>query len=79
MSSLYASRYGIEDEDRNWETNRGHSMPGVSKLWPAGQIRAAKSFHPACEDSLSIVKNNVFTKDFVDLVECNLSQSKHII
>ena len=44
--------------------------PAVSKLRPAGQMRPAKSFHPAREAILSMMKKimlkktaNVFTKN----------------
>jgi len=34
-------------------------------LRPAGQILPAKPFHPACKDTLSILKNNIISKNLL--------------
>ena len=37
-------------------------QPGVAKLWPEGQIRLARPFHPVHKAILSIMKEYFFTK-----------------
>ena len=59
---------------------------GVSKLRPAGHIRAAKPFYPTREAILSMTKKIMLKKQtakcvyekFVDLVEYNIFRNNHI-
>jgi len=69
-------RLKLENYDNCWVC----SIPGVSKLRPAGQMRPAKPFYPAREAILSMMKKyyTVTYEKFVDVVEYNISRNNHI-
>jgi len=38
-----------------------------------------KAISSGCKDTLSTMKNYIFTKHFVDLVECDMARNNHMI
>jgi len=54
------------------------SIPGVTKLRPAGQIRPAKPFHPARADILPMRKNNI-TKENLLIWQKHFLKQSHFV
>jgi len=51
----------------------------VSKLRPAGHIQPAKTFHPAYEDILSIMKTQCIYKKFIDFVVQHIPKQSYCV